>query len=166
MFDHKHYVPILRWKQAEWVALGELRPQEKRRITPLVRILPESIAARKKRPTPGQILEKIAADMQSSWGERPLFVDLRNISAVRVGSGLHPLVFLALQARTRSVSVIPVTGLRRDPDYQSATASVAAQDRRGACVRLGRRDLVLPSLRRDLRQLLEHLGLEPDQTDF
>lgn len=29
MFDHKHYVPIIRWKQGERIALRELFPEDK-----------------------------------------------------------------------------------------------------------------------------------------
>jgi len=36
MFEHKHYVPILRWKQAEWLALRHLDPAHCAQITPLV----------------------------------------------------------------------------------------------------------------------------------
>jgi Beta protein len=35
MFDHKSYVPILRWKQAERFALRDLADDVRNRITPL-----------------------------------------------------------------------------------------------------------------------------------
>ena len=40
MFDHKHYVPILRWKRAERVALRDLPYADKLLMTPLVEIPP------------------------------------------------------------------------------------------------------------------------------
>jgi hypothetical protein len=46
MFDHKRYVPILRWKQAERFALRNLAEDVRNRITPLLQLLPESIAIR------------------------------------------------------------------------------------------------------------------------
>jgi len=38
MFDHKHYVPIIRWKQGEQIALRELFPEDKARLTPLIQL--------------------------------------------------------------------------------------------------------------------------------
>ena len=51
MFGTKHYVPILRWKQAEWLALAQLQAEDKRLLTPLVEITPRSIAPRKRHST-------------------------------------------------------------------------------------------------------------------
>ncbi len=38
MFDHSHYVSILRWKQGEQIALRELYPRDKASMTPLIEI--------------------------------------------------------------------------------------------------------------------------------
>lgn len=40
MFDHKHYVPIIRWQEAERLALKELGHKEKAGMTPLIKITP------------------------------------------------------------------------------------------------------------------------------
>ena len=72
MVDHKLYVPILRWKQAEWLALGNLRAEDKARLTPLVEITSRSVAPRVRRPTLDQMLEKNAADMERTWGYAPI----------------------------------------------------------------------------------------------
>ena len=36
MFDHTHYVPVLRWKQAEQHALRDLFPSVKSKLTPFI----------------------------------------------------------------------------------------------------------------------------------
>ena len=59
VFDHRHYVPILRWKRAEWVALRHLKPEDRARITPLVEITPRSVTPGTRRPTIGQMLQKM-----------------------------------------------------------------------------------------------------------
>lgn len=43
MFDHKHYVPIIRWKQGERIALRELFPEDKVRLTPLIQLTSDAI---------------------------------------------------------------------------------------------------------------------------
>jgi hypothetical protein len=40
MFGPSHYVPILRWKQAERYALRNLRDEDRDRITPLIELTP------------------------------------------------------------------------------------------------------------------------------
>lgn len=38
MFDYKHYVPILRWKAGERIALRELYDADKEALTPVIEI--------------------------------------------------------------------------------------------------------------------------------
>lgn len=68
MFEHNHYVPILRWKESERLALCSLRDDVKVRMTPLIQVVPESIAPGKRRPTVAQMLQKVAADLLQCWG--------------------------------------------------------------------------------------------------
>jgi hypothetical protein len=167
MFDHTHYVPVLRWKQAEWLALRHLGEEERARITPLVEITRRSVAPRTRRPTIEQMLRKNATDMQANWGLAPLFVDLWHLEPnPALGNGLHPFVYLAQEARARGVSIVPVAGLNRPPDYQVAVASVVATHGLGACLRLHATDLARPTLEKDLEGLLAHLSLSRGEVDL
>src|SRR5712692_3283852 len=69
MFDHKHYVPILRWKRAEWVALRDLAGDVRSHITPLVELTPRSFEARNNRPAPdpADVLARDAIGLQQHW---------------------------------------------------------------------------------------------------
>ena len=40
MFDHRHYVPALKWRMGEFRALQDLSELSKARLTPLVEITP------------------------------------------------------------------------------------------------------------------------------
>ena len=162
MFDHKHYVPILRWKRAEWVALGDLTMDDRKHVTPVVEPTPRSFQARdnKPAPDPADVLTKNAVDIQKHWGEAPFFADLWHLDpALRVGNGTHPLEFLAEQARSRSLALIPVTGLDRDRGYQRAVASIIATDSRGACIRIHPAEVQSPDFSRNLSGLLNTLRL-------
>jgi hypothetical protein len=48
MFGTNHYVPILRWKQAEKLALHRLRTDDKARMTPVIEITPKSFSPKKR----------------------------------------------------------------------------------------------------------------------
>ena len=166
MFDHRHYVPILRWKRAEWVALRHLEPGDRARLTPLVEITPRSVTPGTRRPTIGQMLQKNAEDMAENWGRSRLFVDLWHVGHLSDCEGLHPFVYLAQEGRRCRVEFVPVTGLGRLPAYQAAVASIAAEDGRGLCLRLFSTDLARPALRQDLLELLSSLEVNFGQVDL
>lgn len=161
MFDHAHYVPILRWKQAEWLALRNLLPTDKDRLTPLIEITPKSVAPGKRRTTLDEMLTKNAGDIVKNWGNSPVFLDLWYLPPVlRTDDGSHPLVFIADAAHARRASCIPVTGIDRDPQYQAAVASTASYYRRGVCIRLMRRDISRSDTHRRLQDLLSLLEVK------
>jgi hypothetical protein len=110
MFDLNQYVPVLRWKRAEWVALGDLASDVRSHLTPLVEPTPRGFQARanKPAPDPADVLAKNAADLQEYWGDAPFFADTWHLDpALRAGNGKHPLEFLADQSRTRGLVLIP-----------------------------------------------------------
>jgi len=167
MFDHTRYVPVLRWKEAERLALRDLDDDVRSRITPLVQLVPESVTTGKRTPTVGHALRKIAADMRECWGMRPLLVDLCRIDPrLRINASMHALAYLARSARAKLISMVPVTGLRRDAAYQTAVREAVADDKGGSGLRLFRGDLVNPSLQCDIQRLLKEIQVEPSQVDL
>jgi hypothetical protein len=138
MFDHKHYVPILRWKRAEWIALRNLFDRDRAAMTPLVELVPRSFGpnSRGEVPSPETVLSNAAAEIEKSWGRGRIFVDLWLLSPMPTfPGGVHPLTFLGDQARTRRLSVVPVTGVGRLPAYQAAVAAIASSEPCGVCIR-------------------------------
>jgi len=168
MFDHKHYVPILRWKRAEWVALRDLAGDIRSHITPLIELTPRSFEARNNRPAPdpADVLARDAIGLQQHWGTASFFVDMWHLNpGLRVGNVIHPLEFLAEQARSRGLALTAVTGLHRPPSYQAAVASVVAEDTRGACIRIHPQEIQAPDFPAQLIELLNTLGLEVSEAD-
>lgn len=167
MFDHTHYVPILRWKQGERFALRDLYNQDRCRITPLIEVVPSDFTDEKikKCGSLNEKFKKTAEHVDNCWHKSPLFVDLCHLEATlgKSSDADHPLVLLGNHARCRGVQMIPVTGLRRPADYQTAVASVIAADKRGACLRLTSDDVENKSLEKDLYQLLSRFRLDRAQ---
>ncbi len=165
MFDHTHYVPILRWKQAEWLALRRLSPTNKQRITPLIEITPITGPPRKRTPTLADKLQSNALDIAKNWGIQPIFVDPWHLQGSRCGNS-HPLEYLAHHAKNCGVSLIPVTGLCRPHDYQSAVIALVSTDHLGVCVRLCREDVDNPKLQDMLDDLLTTLSVSDADVDL
>lgn len=169
MFDYKHYVPILRWKRAEWVALGNLADADRSHVTPLLELTPYSFRAKKNKPAPDpkDVLTRNAADMLKHWGQAPFFVDLCHLrGGPNLGNGTHPLEFLAQQARQNGLNLIPTTGLNRDISYQNAVASVVATDGLGFCLRVHPSEAQTSDFSSRLSDLQNLIGVTADDTDL
>jgi Beta protein len=169
MFDHRRYVPILRWKRGEWVALRYLAEDIRASITPLIEVTPKSFAPRRDGsvPTVSEALSKVAEDLASNWGWHPAFVDLWHLPGEpRAGDGRSALEYLTSDAANRGASLIPVTGLSRSDEYQEAVATVAGWGSPRACIRLSPGGLNRPTVEVDLEQLVSRLGLERAQIDL
>jgi len=166
VFDHLHYVPVLRWKKAERDALAALDGRARQVTTPLIELpMGELLGVwRKRRRTPGQYLSEMAADVLTCWGKAATFVDLRLVQDDLRIDGDHPLSVLARLVMNQGGRVVPVTGLGRSPRYQQAVQKVAAIGN-GACIRLFLRDL-LSSADQEVGRLLQVLRLEAAQVDL
>lgn len=164
MFDHKHYVPILKGRAGELAALKVLGAAPKASLTPLIEVppVPWDFGADAPAKTLDEHLRKLPSQLKDSWGtDRPLFVDLLWIDDdARMANGAHPLVDFCARARAEGLQVIPVTGLRRPPAYQAAVKTVASVDQRGACIRFDGEDFEDVAARAaDISQLLSRIGV-------
>jgi hypothetical protein len=168
MPDHKHYVPILRWKRAEWIALRLLRDPDRRAMTPLLELVPGSFGPNSQNQIqPAEnVLTNIATEIGKDWGSLRVFVDLWLLSPMpRLASGTHPLVYFTTEARSRRLTVVPVTGLCRDAAYQRAVAVTTRSDGLGVCLRIHPSELT-SDLDARVDGLLGLLGVQKAEVDI
>jgi hypothetical protein len=152
-FETLQYVPLLRWKRAERIALRYLASDVRRLLTPVIELV----------PTVDNAVSKVTTDIAKTWGFSPFFLDLVNLKP----TGLANLLLKLDEAmRTYSLRPIPVTGLTSSSQLQTAVAHIAADRKVGLCVRLLPSHLSSPSLRNDLQRLLATLRLPPEQIDL
>jgi hypothetical protein len=174
MLDMKHYVPILRWKQAEMLALRNLRDEDKTRITPIIEITPKSFLPAKRgkwmgaQPEPGKVLTHHAKEILRNWGYSPFFLELRHIEEAvgPIDGKLHSLSYITELGRSYQLKIVPVTGLERSVNYQSAVAAVVKEDKRGVCLRLSPSDVLAPEFSGQLRKILHTLDANVEDVDF
>lgn len=164
MFDHRHYVPLLKGKAGEFGALQELSAATKTKITPLIDIPPvtDNLQTGKPKKPLGVHLAYIADKIKAAWGkDRPIFVDLFWIELKdRTEKGVHPLACIFDRLRKIEVLGVPSTGFDRDDEYNSNAKDVIANDRRGVCIRLLDDDMEdLPNLKDQLEELQDTLGV-------
>jgi hypothetical protein len=171
MFDHKHYLPILKGKEGEYAALSELAPKSKEKMTPLIEIPPIAwdFEAGAPEKTIDKHLEKVSDRIAGCWDiNKHIFIDLLWIPESEVMSdGQHPLTYIFDNARMKTQSFIPVTGIRRGSNYQDAVKAIAAEDKRGVCLRLENNDFdEVWELDTKLPELLEALNIIPETADL
>lgn len=157
MFSPSHYIPVLRWKQAEWIALRELTSSQKSRMTPLIEFTPPKFA---KLPT--DKIQELLDEVRKSWGKRSIFFDL-NLLPPNVSAGA--LRIINHLANNLDLSYIPVTGLTRTPDYQSEIREIIKNKKRVA-FRIKVYEAKRENFRANIESLLSILNVDPNQVDL
>ena len=168
-FDHRHYVPLLRWKQGEYLGVSQLPDTTKQALTPLIEIPPKGYDFEEKREkkTIDKHLKPVAKRVYKKWGNSPCFIDLSLIeSAERMETGIHPVSFVFDELREMKCPGIPVTGLNRDAEYQSAVRTTSTNDKSGICLRVTIDQAAKSSFKKDADSLLSTLGIQPSDCDL
>lgn len=166
MFDHRTYVPVLRWKQGERRAVQRLCLHDALRMHPLFEVPPPMSAgdrASASKP-PIQIIEEV----HECWGTRPAFFDASALAEDRAagGGGTNPTKLFFQGAGNRGLRLIPVMTLQSTADYLSIIRQIVKQDERGVCLRLYPNEMSLETLPAKLDRALEYLAVEPAATDL
>lgn len=165
--DHRHYVPVVRWKRAEAIALRQLPESIKAKITPFIELPPTDFDVHDP-TTPARIegmLPEVALELLRNWGRRQLFFDLGLLDpSIRSAKGVHPVVVLSEVARSIGLSVVPVTALTHDGDYQGAVRTASSE--LGVCIRLSLDDANRATVTHELYALLTDLHVSPEDTDL
>lgn len=158
MFDYKHYVPVLRWKQAEWIALKTIEPKYKKFLTPLLEFPPFKYGKLDKK-----IWDKALCDINTCWGNSPLFCDLKLLS--NSPDLINILLEIEKQSRDLSLSIIFVTNLNMPSTYQNALKNILKNDKRGVAIRIYPKDLVNRNLISELDNIIDILNINSDYID-
>lgn len=169
MFDHLHYVPVLKWRQGEYQALLKLAPTIKDWVTPLFEIPTEQWDFENDAPAKSldEHLGKFGRRLKAKWGSRYCFVDSCYLQPnAQNAAGVHHLAWIFELARQEGAKPIPVTGLGRAAAYTNAVKQIVAIDGSGCCIRLVSEDFDRPQLKNELLALLDFLGVKPTDADI
>jgi hypothetical protein len=168
-FDHRHYVPCLRWKQGEYQAIASLPDPIKDFVTPLIEV-PEAgfdFETWSPKKSVDEHLRPFADRVKGNWGKRRCFVEMRLIkSDERMANGLHPVTFVFDKLRSLNCMATPVTGIDRDKQFQDAIGRIVSRDGQGLCLRLGIEDATKPKLKGMIDRILAGVALDADDCDL
>jgi hypothetical protein len=150
MFGINQYVPILKGKEGEFMALQRLSPEVRAGLTPFI-----DVQQREKAP------QWIAKKLLKSWGVmRPIFLDFRYLSpSPETLLDSHPIVEMAQLARDQELRVIIALGHERSDEYVAAVRRAREICSCQVCVRLTPESMSdLAFLRDGIPKLLEQAG--------
>ena len=163
------YVPILKWRQGEYLALDQLHPNVKDKVIPLIEIPPIEwdFEQKKEAKTIDEHLKPFANRLVKKWKYRTAYLDLKFIdSTIRMKDGTHPLVYVFRNARKINQKVIPVVGLHRNQTYLRAVKETVQIDCNGVCIRLKFRDIAKPNIELIVNSLVNYLEIEIEDVDL
>jgi len=169
-FDHRHYIPCLRWKMGEYQAVYTLSDTKKRMFTPLIEV-PEigwDFEENKEKKTIDEHLSDfVLKKIYKKWGNTFCFVDLKLIGlSVRMKNGIHPLKYVFDDLRKEECSAIPVTGLDRDKAYQQVVTRILTKDNSGVCLRISIEEAAKNSFRKEINSSLSALDIQANNCDL
>lgn len=157
MFNQRHYVPCVRWKQGEYKAMSLLSTAASNFITPLIEV-PEKgydFETKSDKKTIEAHLALFPKRVANNWGKRPCFVDLNLIAATeRLKPAIHPVTYVFAELDAFGCTAIPVSAPGRDTAYQRAIQQSTDRKKRGLAVRLTIEEAARPNLRTALQTLL------------
>ncbi|MBP0726859.1 beta family protein [Bacillus sp. RG28] len=175
MFDHNHYVPILKWKRGERTALEHLNQTYKDNMTPLIEIQPVPFDHENGdfRKSIDDHLKDVGTQVKTVWNHaKPIFVDLETLYDNEdfeddiLQSGQHPVEYVIDEIESNGVPAIPVTGLIRSQPFHTAIKSICSKYNRGICLRLEIADLSdIFNLKKNIDNLSNFLHLDKSMVD-
>lgn len=170
LFDHSHYVPILRWKWGERNAIGELRASRKADVTPLIELVPTdyNLVKKNKQIDIPSTSEKFTNELNDCWGTTTVFLDLQHISGI---SKTAQLEFQLLEnildhSKKLNLSIIPVIYLGKDSNFNKTIKDINKQNKNALCLRLNYWRILQADFQDSIDQLFNQLSLKPKETDL
>ncbi|MDK1046427.1 MAG: beta family protein, partial [Anaerolineales bacterium] len=149
-------------KRGEWNALRDVGAADRSLITPLIELAPKDFLDWRAEG-PGFVfgeLTKRVRHLPEVWEGRAAFIDAGLLDpAMRASGNKHPLEVAVDVAERHGSIPIPVLGLRRDEPYLNAVQRVASKGN-GLAVRVTMRDLMSPTLRQELADVLSKMPAE------
>ena len=163
----KNYVPILRPKQGEVLAIRELSEVAQKRITPFFDVHRVQIKNGKKEKSLDEHLDSIIERICENWpSKREFFWDLFSIElSERLQNGKHPVLWFGQSLYNKQMTPIPTIGTDRDDSYIKAIQSLLARGLADSiCVRILRDDLETPiETINDLTDIMNRLEISPSK---
>jgi len=169
LITSKHYVPVLKGKEGEFKALGELPLETKRKLVPIIEIpfIPWDYTNEAPSKSLDEHLARFPGKIAQAWqgSMAPIYID----SSMLVGddldsSGRHPLVYLSQELHSQGVNCIPVISNEYGDLYLEAVRQIHQAEGSGCCIRLTSSEMEEPE--EAIASLLEATHMNAGEVDL
>lgn len=140
----RFYVPILKWKQGEYLGLSRLNESIKGYVVPLIEIpvIGFDFEKEKVAKTVEEHLDPFAKRYKTHWNNRRAFIDVSLIEKEVFDDGRGPLEYIFERLAGENHGLVPVTGIANTPEHKKAVREIFKDRKKhGICVRLYLDDL-------------------------
>jgi hypothetical protein len=154
------YVPILKAKEGELIALRQASTQTKANLTPLIELQPRETEA---------LLARTIGQIRRGWtATLPFLADVdRGHLISSPASAVDNLRRLLVELSVQGFEVIPVTGLRRPILYYDMISDMMGETDNGICIRLQSSDWQdISSLEERVRDHLQNMSVQLSDVDL
>lgn len=162
-----HYVPILKWRQAEYQSLLRLQSSEKDATVPLFVVPPieYDFEERRDKETLQEHLSKFPDRYLRKWGERPAFVDLHeSLRSGAMENGDDAVTYIFRELRSRGANAVPV--LSRPWKITSSIRNTVERTALGIALRIDAASLMSSAAARLAREVTSKLGIGFESVDL
>jgi hypothetical protein len=162
-FDHRLYIPCLRWKQGEYIAVSKFNDETKKYFIPLIE-LPENgwdFENKTIAKTLDELVKPFAKRVLNNWGKGLCFIDLPYIdSSMLMHDGIHPVSFIFDELREKDCLAIPTIYLNSNRVYLEEIIKVLEKDKNGVCFRLSIEQAASQNLKKDIDIITQKLNIK------
>ncbi len=152
MFNHKHYVPILKTKSGERWAIDHTTAERRPDITPLFEIHHHNSK------DDSEHAREVCEDLASIWGtDSPLFLDTVLLQPPTGDPAVIQAAFVG--ARDSFLQAVPVVRLSFDDASLDVISDIVEQDGRGMMIRIQQTEV---GLQPRIQEVLDHVGVTAD----
>jgi hypothetical protein len=130
--DSETYVPAIRWKGAERLGLGAISKSIRRRIVPLIELVPKDFGALAE----AGAIQKFGKQLAETWGwgaAAPVLLDTHLLGDAMATAVIRPMVAAAV---AYNVTGAVVTRLGRSEEHWAAVRDVTEGSGFELCVRV------------------------------
>lgn len=167
--DASTYVPVLKWREAEYQALLRVPESGKRRIVPVivappVEYDPESGRVNKNAQ---EVVRDFVKRIPAKWGARLAWIDFDStLISERMENGSSIIRYVFEKLGSQGARAIPVAWFESDAEMLATFQQVVAADGRGAAIRLTLENLMVTNLAERLAALVGALQVKIGDVDL
>lgn len=166
---HDQYVPILKWREGQYIALERLKAKIKEQLCPLLVIPPVEFDFEEWRPkkTVEEHIAPFPDRYLKKWGKNKAFIDLHDsLYSEFMSDGRHILHYVFEELNEKDCRPVPVVKISNDAAYWGIIKSIISTQKLGAAFRLNLADLMQPSANSVISKKIDFLKVERTEIDL